>query len=229
VNERRWEQVAAATGIAFVVLLAIATFIVPQPPDVDGPAREIRSYFVDNQSGILMQSWLSGLAGILFIWFAGTLRARLATAEGEGRRLSTISFAGAIGTLATLVPSFALNLTIAYTVARGAPLVLTHSLFELSFWFGVLVVFSVIVFVGAASLTAGRTGALPQWFAWAGLAVAALFLLQSVDVFVRGSDFFEPQGVLGSVNFILFALWVLVGSILLLQSVGGTARSRAAR
>jgi hypothetical protein len=225
-DERRWEQVAAATGIAFVVLLVIARFIVAQPPDVDGPGREIRRYFVENQNGLLFQSWLLGLAGVLFIWFAGTLRSRLAVAEAEGRRLSLISFAGAIGTLATLVPTVALNLTIAYTVARGAPLVLTHALFELSSWFRVLVVFSLAVFVGAAALSAGRTGALPQWLAWGGLAVAALFLLQSVDVFVRGTDLFEPQGVLGYLNFILFLLWILAASVLLLQSVGARARAR---
>jgi hypothetical protein len=228
-DERRWEQVAAATGIAFVVLLVIATFIVAQPPDVDGPAREIRRYFVENQNGLLFQSWLYGVAGVLFIWFAGTLRSRLAVAEGAGQRLSLISFAGAIGTLATIGPTVALNLTIAYTVARGAPLALTHSLFELSFWFGVLVVFSLAVFVGAAALSAGRTGALPQWLAWGGLGVAALHLLQSIDVFVRGTDFFEPNGVIGYINLVLILLWILAASVLLLQSVGGTARSRATR
>ncbi|HEX2090598.1 MAG TPA: hypothetical protein VHI54_11845 [Actinomycetota bacterium] len=225
-DERRWEQVAAATGIAFVVVLLIGTFIVDQPPDVDGPAREIRRYFLDNQNGLLFQAWLFGLAGVLFIWFAGTLRSRLAVAEGEGRRLSLISFAGAIGTLATLVPTVALNATLAYTVARGAPPVLTHALFELSFWFGVLVVFSLAVFVGAASLSAGRTGALPQWLAWGGLAVAALHLLQSVDLFVRNTDFFEPNGVIGYVNLVLILLWILAASVLMLQSVRGTARSR---
>jgi len=130
--------------------------MVAQPPDIAAPAREVRSYFVDNKSGIQLQSWVYGLAGILFIWFAGTLRAVLARAEGEGNRLSLISFAGAIGTLSTLVPSIALNLTIAYSSDRGvASGPVAQVLFEFASWFGVLVSFSIVVFVGAASLSAG--------------------------------------------------------------------------
>ncbi len=227
-DERRWEQVAAATGIAFVVVLAIATFMVPQPPDVEGPAGRIRSYFVENEGGIRTQAWLYGLAGVLFIWFAGTLRSRLATAEGEGRRLSTISFAGAIGILSTLVPTIALNLTLAEIAARGGQAQLAHSLFGLGFWLGVLSVFSVAVFVGAASLSAGRTGAFPQWLAWGGLAVAALHLLQSFDIFIGGSEFFEPNGPLGYINLIVLVLWILAASVLMLQErAGATRRSRS--
>lgn len=227
-DERRWEQIAAGTGVAFVVVLAIATFIVGQPPGVDDPAGQIRSYFVDNASGVRTQAWLYGVAGVLFIWFAGTLRAFLARAEGEGGRLSLISFAGAIGTLATLGPAIALNLAMIETAAGGGggSTQVTNALFQLGFWFAVLAVFSIAVFAGAAGLSAGRTGALPQWWAWGGLAVAVLHLLQSFDVFLD-SAFFEPTGFLGYLNFALVALWVLAGSVLLLQSLGGRARSRS--
>jgi hypothetical protein len=223
-DERRWEQVAAGTGIAFVVFLLIATFIVAQPPDVDeASAGEIRSYFADNRSGIEFQSFLFGLTGVLFIWFAGTLRSVLASAEGEGRRLSLISFAGAIGALATLVPTLVVNLTLASGGVSGP---VGEALFRYASWYGVLVVFSIAVFVGAAALSAGRTGVLPQWFAWAGLAVAGLHLLQSLDLFLD-ADFLEPNGFLGYLNLILVALWVLAASVLLLQRLGGTTRARA--
>ena len=222
-DERRWEQVAAATGIGFVVLLLIATFIVAQPPDVDeASAGEIRSYFTDNRSGLEFQAFLLGLTGILFIWFAGTFRSVLASAEGESRRLSLISFAGAIGVLSTIVPTVVVNLTLASGVSGAVG----QALFRYASWYGVLVVFSVAVFVGAASLSAGRTGVLPQWFAWAGLAVAGLHLLQSLDL-ILDADFLEPNGFLGYLNLILVALWVLAASVLLLQRLGGTTRARS--
>ncbi|MDP8956554.1 MAG: hypothetical protein M3N24_06315 [Actinomycetota bacterium] len=222
-DERRWEQVAAATGIAFVVLLVIGTFIAGQPPDADARAGEIRSYFADKRSAIEFQAFVLGLAGILFIWFAGTLRAFLASAEGESRRLSLISFAGAIGVLSTLVPTVVVNLTLASGGVSGA---VGEALFRYASWYGVLVVFSVAVFVGAASLSAGRTGVLPQWFAWAGLAVAALHLLQSLDLFLD-ADFLEPTGFLGYLNLIAVLLWILAASVLVLQRLGGTTRARS--
>ena len=225
-DDRRWEQVAAATGIALVVVLLIATFIVEQPPDVEGPAGRIRSYFVENEGGLRAQAWLSGVAGVLFIWFAGTLRTHLATAEGEARRLSLISFGGAIGVLSTLVPTIALNLTNAEIAARAGQAQLVHSLFGVGFWLGVLSVFSVAVFVGAASLSAGRTGTFPQWLAWGGLAVAVLHLLQSFDIFIGGSEFFEPNGPLGYLNLALLLLWIAAASFLMLQRRGATDRSR---
>ena len=223
-DERRWEQVAAATGIAFVVVLLIGTFIVGQPPDVDeARAGEIRRYFAENRSGIEFQAFLLGLAGILFIWFAGTLRSVLASAEGEGRRLSLISFAGAIGVLSTLVPTVVVSLTLAGGGVSGP---IAQALFQYASWYGVLVVFSVAVFVGAASLSAGRTGVLPQWFAWAGLAVAGLHLLQSLDLFLD-ADFFEPNGFLGYLNLAAVLLWILAGSVLLLQRLRGATRARS--
>jgi hypothetical protein len=224
-DDRRWDQIAAATGIAFVILLVISRLIVPNPPDVNGPPRDIKNYFVDNQNGLLLQAFILGLAGVLFIWFAGTLRAFLRGAEGGAGRLSAISFGGAIGILATLGPTVALSQTITYTVARGSPVSLTHALYELSFWFTDLVVFSIAVFIGAASLSAGRTRVLPSWLATAGLVVAALALLQGVDFFVRSTDFFEPNGVLGYINLALGLLWILAASVLVLQAAGGRART----
>ena len=228
-DDRRWEQVAAATGIAFVVVVLIATFIVEQPPDVEGPAGRIRSYFAENEGGLRLQQWLYGLAGVLFIWFAGTLRTHLATAEGEARRLSLISFGGAIGILSTLVPTVAINLTLVEIAARAGQAQLAHSLFALAFWLGVLSVFSIAVFLGAASFSAGRTGTFPQWLAWAGLIVAVLHLLQSFDIFIGGSEFFEPNGPLGYLNLALLLLWIAAASFLMLQGVVGTARARRSR
>ena len=224
-DERRWEQVAAATGIAFVVLLAIGIVIAGLPPDPEAGAAEIRRYFADKGGAIEFQSFVLGLAGILFIWFAGTLRAVLASAEGESRRLSLISFAGAIGTLSTLVPTVAVNLTLASGGVSGA---VGQALYRYASWYGVLAVFSIAVFTGAASLSAGRTGVLPQWFAWAGLAVAGLHLLQGLDLFLD-ADFLQPNGFLGYLNLIGLSLWILAGSVLLLQRLGGRTPTRSRR
>ncbi|HEX8099046.1 MAG TPA: hypothetical protein VF660_02460 [Actinomycetota bacterium] len=224
-DDRRWDQIAAATGIAFVVLLVIGRLIAGQPPDVSAKPGEIRRYFVDHQSGLLLQGFLLGLAGVFFIWFAGTLRAFLRAAEGGAGRLSAISFGSAIGVLATFGPTVALSQTLTSSVARGSP-PLAHALYELSFWFGDLVAFPVAVFIGAAALSAGRTRALPSWLAWGGLVVAGLSLLQGFDFFVRGTDFFQPNGFLGYVNYFLGLLWVLAASVLLLQRAGATGRAR---
>src|SRR4051795_10587327 len=91
-NEQRWAQYAAWSGLVFFVLLVIGFALLPQPPDFDVSADEIRQYYVDEQDGIRASVAVIAIAFFFFVWFVGTLRAALAAAEGGGRRLANLVY-----------------------------------------------------------------------------------------------------------------------------------------
>ncbi len=105
-RDRDWERLGAATGAASVLLFIIGFGIFPAPPDVDASAAEIHAYFVDEQGGIQASMVLLTAALFFFIWFLGSLRSALRSAEGGAGRVSSIAFAGGLvsaGALFTLI------------------------------------------------------------------------------------------------------------------------------
>jgi hypothetical protein len=92
-------RVEAATGFVFVALFVIAFggFIAPGIPKASATAPEWQSYFVDHQDRIQAGVAILCVATLAFLWFLGSVRARLGTAEGGDRRLTSIAYAGGIG------------------------------------------------------------------------------------------------------------------------------------
>ncbi len=88
-----WDRIAAASGIAFVVLAIAAALVGGPPPNATDSATKVADYYRDYRSGLLIGSYLSGLAIVVFIWFAAALARRI-WAAGE-QRLAALAFGGA--------------------------------------------------------------------------------------------------------------------------------------
>jgi hypothetical protein len=93
-----WERLAAGSGILFVVLFIVAFVIPGKPPTMSADNTKWVHYVLSNSREIKVSSILLGLALITFVWFAGSLAARLRYA-GESR-LAAIAFGGAVATAA---------------------------------------------------------------------------------------------------------------------------------
>jgi Domain of unknown function (DUF4386) len=78
----------------------------------------------------------------------------------------------------------------------------------------------------AISLAVLRTRLFPSWLAWYGFAVAAVHLV-SAGSFAR-DGFFTPTIVAGTIAPVLFEVWVLAISVLLLMRRGNADGSAAA-
>src|SRR5688500_18548914 len=90
--EERWERIAAATGIVFVILGVAAYLMMGQPPGSGASAQDVIDYHHGNRDSMQMANYLWGVAGIFFLWFLGSLRAHLRRAEGDAGRLSAVVF-----------------------------------------------------------------------------------------------------------------------------------------
>lgn len=208
-EDPRWERHAAATGIVFVVLAAIAFLLAPDPPKAHASIEEVSRWYFENDSRVLWQTFLFGLAGIFFIWFYATVANRLRRAENRpvGRLPAVIVVAaGAAAGLFWL--AFA-----AFAALASNPVLINLVLFELGSMAVTLTNFPAIALVAAISLGALRTRFLPDWVAWTG---AIAILIGLVDVGGRtlaDSDEFGPGAVFGTLAFAVFLLWTLAVSV----------------
>ncbi|HEV3450844.1 MAG TPA: hypothetical protein VG869_06520 [Acidimicrobiia bacterium] len=196
----RLGRVGAWMGVAFVVLFVAGTFAIPMPSDNKKTA-EWAKWWTDSghRAGAIVGAYLTVLGVLAFIWFASSLRDRF----GEGGRLM-FTFGSIFAALALV--SVMVRVSIPGAKQFGSTPVPAGGDLARQFdqiGFALLLVAGALaagLFVGMASHLARRSGTLPGWLTIAGYVVAVLQLVAS---------FFFP--------FLLFLLWVLVASIVLLR------------
>src|SRR3989442_10413179 len=76
-GEDRWEKLAAATGIVFVVIVIVGSFIAGQPPKADDPINKITAFAIDKRFALLLGDYLSAVGVVFALWFFGSLRSYL--------------------------------------------------------------------------------------------------------------------------------------------------------
>jgi hypothetical protein len=177
-NWARWERLEPLTGIVAAVLWVVGVWVVEGPgnqPDSDASAAAILAFFKDEVGAIFLGAFLFGLGALFFLWFLGSLRAVLGTAEGGARRLTGIAYAGglATGICLLLLPggttAGAINEQNLTPEAAQALLTMFNA-----FYFGAELACAVFLF--AVALIIFRFGALPVWLGWSS-AVLALWLV----------------------------------------------------
>lgn len=176
-----WERRAGWGGVAFAVF-SVAWAIVVLSADLggfDASDEEIRESY-DPEEGDTSSLWLASLflalAGVGLLWFVGSLRTLLRRAEPSGR-LAAVAFAGGLVLVGLMFVKNSIQLGIAAAVEWEDVVVEPGALRLLdAMFFGLLMHEGVAgaVLAGATSVVALRTGVLPRWLAWAGVATAVL-------------------------------------------------------
>jgi hypothetical protein len=223
----RFARYGASTGILFVVLTLAAFLTQPKPPASDASPSEVFGYVVDHQDALHVTQLIFGGAVFFFLWFIGTLRAALGSAEGGLGRLSGIAYGGGLIAVATLVVGLGLAATAALHPADNGP-DLTRALIDASVIVFAVGAPAVAVFFVANSLVIIRSGYLPSWLGWLGLVTALLNALGIGAVFTD-HGVFAADGALGFLGgFSLFMLWTLLASIMLVRRLGEADAAPAA-
>jgi hypothetical protein len=215
---RRWD---AATGIGFAVLAVIALALPGTPPKADDSILKIGTYFADKDSKILAGNLILAVAGVLFVWFLGSVRSYLRAGEGGEGRLSAASFGGGLIGIAMILAGAALFNGIAFklTDTHGVGPDLVRAVFDAASAVLAMAGVGFAVFIGAASCSGARSGALPPWAYWSGSVIALLQLLGLLAL-VAKSGFFATGGALSLIGPLLALIWIVAVSVVIMRRDG---------
>jgi hypothetical protein len=207
-----YERAGAATGIAFVVLVLIATFIAPAPPPLGASAPAIATYYTSHRGPLILGTWLSGLAVIFWLWFLGSIRHALYPSEGGTGRLTTVAVLSGTATAAVVLVFSAIGQALAFrTPVRPGVVEVFYNVQSEGF---TLLSFLVAAFVGAASLVMLRHNAVARWLGQLGIIVAVLQLIGTAAIMVESGPL-GAGGAFSFVAFLSFLLWVLLLSVVM--------------
>jgi hypothetical protein len=215
-NTDQRERYGAATGIIFVVLLIVAFVTTPEPPNIDSSAQELAKYYVDESGGIQVSNVFGIFAFLFFIWFLGTIRSVLSTAELATGRLSSIAFgSGLVGTVGVFV-AITFTAAAAFNPEQTSPDVL-RALHIVNYGMSIAVTGSAFaMFFAAVALVTLRTGVLPAALGWIA-ALAAVLWIPVVAATWTDSGAFSADGVFAYLGALALSLWALVTSIVLVR------------
>jgi hypothetical protein len=229
VADAKGRKFDAATGIGFAVLAVVGFALPGTPPKADDSLTEIAKFFADKRDEILVGNFLIGVAAILFLWWIGTMRSYLRSAEGGEGRLSAASFGGGIAGIGlVLVGAAVLNMFAFEFAKEGAVPALARAVFDASGAFFAMGAFCFGAFLAAASCSGARSGALPPWAYWSGSVIALLQVLAGLSLFVE-SGFFAAGGALPTfIAPIAAFLWIVGVSVLMMRRDGTPPVARTA-
>jgi hypothetical protein len=189
----------ALSGVFFVALfiggLVLSGVLAPAPYPLPGASSaEIVRYFSEGRTAILMLGFLQALSAISLFVFAACVAAFVRRTATGTRTLSGLTFGGGTLAAAFLLLAAILSWVLALTVSEGgADLASTlHYLIFLAG--GPAHVASLAPFVGAGSIAALGTKALPGWISWVGIAAAVISLLCLVSLIWYPASIFIPLG-----------------------------------
>jgi hypothetical protein len=211
--EARWDRIAAAAGLLFVVLI-VASFFTPSPPDYPSTADELASSLTDERAGHQMSLLLGFLADIAFLVFLAGVWSRFRRYEGTGGMMSGLfAIAGASFT-ATILVSEGLYLALVQAADSADPSTLP-TIEALDYWVGLCTVpVGVALMIGATGAILS-THALPAWLGYLSGANAVVLLLGVGGVFESDEETWLVA-IGGFGGFLLFLIWTLATSIVLL-------------
>ena len=210
-NDRRWQRLAAASGIVFVVLWLVGRFmrtVLVGSPDWDAPAQEIITFFADNETALSVGSQLGMLSIFFFLLFLGSLYSALRRGEGDTGWLSALALGSGVATGVLLIAANEFALQATHRAEGGIDTQVLRMLLSLSFHFDIRTGYMPAVLLAATAIVTFQTQALPQWLGWIGAVLAVAFLVTS------------PMEVPVPIVFFLFLLWVLATSVVLIRRAG---------
>lgn len=220
-GDRTLSKIGAGTGLAYVVLALLSTFIYPQEPQVGSSAATTLSW-VQNHRVALQAGMVVGLFGAAaLLWFVCYLRDALA-GEDAGASLSPMVFGGGIAvSVVTVLSTMPVALLAFMDAQRGAlddPTVV-RMLADLNTVFFSASSVVTGVFVLALGLTMLRGALGTTWLGWLSLIVA---VCNGVAVWIAAtfsSDHGKGWTVVAWGAFIGFLVVVAVTSGLLLRGL----------
>ena len=206
-----WARYAPLSGVVAVALLVVSIIVTGfDSVDTNDSTQKVVEFWSDNDGQQVAGAFISALSLVPLLWFLGSLRSALRTAEGGTGRLSAIAFAGGI----VLVGFGAVDSSIQFAAAESVgdvPPAVTQSLSVLygDFFLGFPVGVGTLLL--ASGLAILRTRVLPAWLGWVALVLGVISI--------------TPVGFFA---FFVVLAWIAVVSVMLFQQQPRTTPPPAA-
>ena len=201
-------------GVLFVAIfisgLVLGGALSSAPFPMPGASpQEVARYYDENQTAVLAAGSLQVLSSLALLVFSSSVTAFVRrTADGRGA-LPALTSGGGLSAAALLLASALLGFVLALA-SGGLGLDLVGVLRQMNFLTGgTLHVAALGLFVGAASIAARRTKALPSWISGLGIVAAALAILSLASLFWFPATILIPLGRL------LLAIWCVAAGLVL--------------
>jgi len=212
-DDSKWERWGALGGVLFVVLV-IASIIATggNAKPSDSPSK-ILKYFSDNKDGIKVSAYLSVIASVPIIWWAGSLWARLHRVGDRHNRLAVIAvlglLIGGVGNLTQNAVSAGVALDLGSVGASAAKF-----FYVVSGAFGAGGLVGIVVLVFAVSVAAFRFHAFPAWVGWLGVVDGIVMLVAAYSIATTS----DSINTFGFVGFTLWAVWIVATSVVMYRA-----------
>jgi hypothetical protein len=226
VADSRGRRIDAATGVLAGALILAGFIVQTTPPSPDDPIGEVASYLALHRSGILTGDFLIACGGAVVLWWLGSLRSYLRSAEGGEGRLSAAAFLGGGVGVALTLAAVGVQAGLVLNAAREGDAAVIRFAFDT---YNALLIAAAAPFatlIAAASCSAARSGAFPPSAYWLGSLVAGLQIATLPGLFER-SGFFAGGGEMAIIGFVALVAWVIGVSLLIVRRAGVPPVARA--
>jgi hypothetical protein len=212
--EARWDRIAAGAGLLFV-LLVVATFFTPATPDYPSTAGELAASLTGDRAGHQWSLLLGFLADIAVLVFLAGLWSRFRRHEGSGGMMSGLFAIGSAAFAATILVSEGIYLALVQAAESADPATLP-TIQVLDYWVGICGVPAGVAMLIGATGAVLSTHALPAWVGYLSGVTAVLLVLSLAAVF-ETDDESVLVAIGGFGGFLLFLVWALAASVLMLM------------
>jgi hypothetical protein len=191
------KQLLPLSGVASVLLIVASFIVVGESPDLNAPAKEVASFYSDNDTSLQFGAALLALGAFFFLLFATTLASLLRRDPVRGAVSAKFSFAGGI-VFAVGVTIFAGLAFAAGDAADDVGPATLQTLHVLEMDMFITVAVGTAAFLLGAGVGALKSAALPSWLAWAAIVIGIIAI--------------TPLGFFG---FLALGIWTLIASVML--------------
>lgn len=211
----RW---AAVAGLVFTALV-VASFFMPDIPGSDSPPEDIAAQLVADSTAHRLSLLLGFLADVAFLVFLAGLWSRLRRWEGPGGMFATLILIAGAAFVSLMLVSGGLHLALVQYASGGQPdPAMLPALALLNQWVGAAILSPSAAMLLGATMAILTTRALPLWLGWLAAATAVLQLIALAGVFQTTVE--GVVAIAALVGFLLFLVWVLATSVVLLLRPG---------
>ena len=212
-QSRDW--LGAGAGLAFVLLTTVGLAIGGSHPPSIGPIEDIKSRFVSYPGPFVIQagSYIQSVAIMAFIVWGVRIVQRFWAAGLQW--LAAVAFAGAVLTAAITLIENSLLSVLAFSVAADGDAGAIRAIYSLRH------ILLSYVYLPEALMSLGIaygsvvTGVFPRWYGWLTAVIGLIFL--SGGAALARTGFFSVQGDYWFYVLLLFSVWALLTSALLLR------------